>query len=157
RALDELLTDPPDVIRTALAVWGIADWPGRLPSTVATGPVPSQAQADAWASDHTDGLIERFPVDVSGMTAVLASALATRIKWLRPYDVTDADELSPPWSARVTNALTLNDSHAYLTDVAELGIAAVHTALGPDALQVTSVIARQDAPFDAVLAAAHEI
>src|SRR5262245_4253169 len=84
RALDELLTDPPDVIRTAVAVWGVDDWPGRLPSAVTTGPVPSQAQADAWARAHTDGLIERFPVAVSGMTALLASALATRISWLRP-------------------------------------------------------------------------
>jgi hypothetical protein len=157
RALDDLLADPPDVIRTALAVWGVENWPGRLPAAVATGPVPNQAQADAWARDHTDGLIERFPVDVSGMAAVLASALATRISWLRPYDVTDADELNSPWSSQVAQALTLSHADGYFTDVAELGTVAVHSAVGTDSLQVTSVIARQGAPFEAVLAAAHDI
>ncbi|VBA39923.1 hypothetical protein LAUMK13_02833 [Mycobacterium innocens] len=63
------------------------------------GPVPSQEQADVWARDHTDGLIERFPVDVSHMQAILVSALATRISWRRPYEVTDARELQSPWSS----------------------------------------------------------
>lgn len=157
RALDELLADPPEALRIALAVWGLPDWPDRLPAAVQTGPVPTQAQADAWAREHTDGLIERFPVSVSGMAAVLASALATRITWLRPYDVVGADELGSPWSVRVADALTLYDADGFLTDVAELGTVAVHTAFSGDSLQVTSVIARADAPSDAVLAAAHDI
>ena len=75
KALDELLADPPDAIRTAVAMWGLEQWPAPLPRAVATGPVPTQAQADAWARDHTDGLITRFPVAVSGMAAVLAKPL----------------------------------------------------------------------------------
>ena len=157
RAVEDLVSDPPDVIRTALAVWGLESWRDRLPAAVATGPVPSQAEADAWARDHTDGLIERFPVDISGMAAVLASALATRIKWLRPYDVTDAGELHSPWSARVADALTLGDAHGYFTDVEGVGTVAVHTALGGDSLQVTSVIGRRGVSFEAVLATAHDI
>ncbi len=155
RALDELLSDPPEVVRSALAVWGVPNWPGGLPAAVETGPVPTQAQADAWARDHTDGMIDRFPVDLSDMTAVLASALATRIAWLRPYDVTGAAELRSPWSTRVAEVLSGADG--YLTDVAGLGTVAVHTAVGSDSLQVTSVIARDDAPSEAVLAAAHDI
>ena len=155
RALDELLSDPPKVIRSALAVWGVPAWPGDLPAAVETGPVPTQAQADAWAADHTDGMIDRFPVDVSEMTAVLASALATRIAWLRPYDVTEAAELRSPWSTRVVEALSGADGH--LTEVAGLGTVAVHTAVGGDCLQVTSVMAREDAPAESVLAAAHDI
>lgn len=161
RAVEDLVSDPPEVIRTALAVWGFEtspeSWLDRLPAAVATGPVPSQAEADAWARDHTDGLIERFPVGVSGMAAVLASALATRIRWHRPYNVTDAGELHSPWSGRVSDALTLWDAHGYLADVEEVGTVAVHTALGGDSLQVTSVIARRDVPFEAVLATAHDI
>lgn len=157
RALDELLADPPGVIRAALAVWGVAEWPGPLPAAVQTGPVPSQVQADAWARDRTGGLIERFPVGVAGMTAVLASALATRITWLRPYDVIGAGELRSPWRTAVGAALTLGDADAYFTDVAGLGTVGVHTALGPDSLQVTSVIAAEDADFETVLAAAHDI
>lgn len=157
RALDVLLDDPPEAVRVALAMWGLQNWPDRLPTAVQTGPMPTQAQADDWARDHTDGLIERFPVAVSGMAAVLASVLATRITWLRPYDVVDASELRSGWSSRLTDALTVRDAHAYLTDLADLGTVGVHTACGSDSLQVTSVIAREDAPSEAVLAAAHDI
>lgn len=155
RALDQLLADPPGVIRSAFAVWGVPAWPGDLPTAVETGPVPTQAEADAWARERTDGMIGRFPVDVSEMMAVLATALATRIAWLRPYDVTGAAELRSPWSARV--AEVLRGADGYLTDVAGLGTVAVHSAVGGDSLQVTSVIARDDASPEAVLAAAHEI
>lgn len=157
RALDELCTNPPDVVRAALAVWGVQNWPDRLPAAVQTGPVPTQSQADRWARDHTDGMIDRFPVDVSGMTLVLASALATRIAWLRPYEVTDSAQLRSAWSSRVGQALTLGHADGYLTDIAGLGRVAVHTAVGDDSLRVTSVIARQDATCDEVLAAAHDI
>lgn len=157
RVVDALLRDPPRVVRSALAVWGVPDWPGGLPAAVQTGPVPTRAQADAWARDHTDGMIDRFPVDLSEMTAVLASVLATRIAWLRPYDVTGAGELRSPWSDRVGEALTLSGADGYLTDVAGLGTVAVHTAVGGDCLQVISVIAGEDAPSEAVLAAAHDI
>ncbi|CAM3055340.1 hypothetical protein BST27_15010 [Mycobacterium intermedium] len=157
RALDDLLADPPEAVRIALAMWGLDGWPDRLPAAVQAGPIPTQAQADAWARDHTDGLIDRFPVAVSGMAAVLASALATRISWLRPYDLADAADLASPWSAKVADVLTLHGAYGYLTEVADLGLVAVHTAFGSDSLQVTSVIARADAPSEAVLAAAHDI
>ncbi|EUA89055.1 hypothetical protein I551_4452 [Mycobacterium ulcerans str. Harvey] len=52
-------------------------------------------------------MIERFPRDLSGMAAVLASALATRISWLRPFGVTDAGQLRSPWSKQVCDALTV--------------------------------------------------
>lgn len=157
RELDELLADPPDVIRAALAVWGVPGWPDALPASVQTGPVPTQTQADWWAREHTGGMIERFPVDVSDMAAVLASALATRIAWGRPYEVTDAAELRSPWSSRVAQALTLPRAHGYLSDVAGVGTVGVHTAIGEGSLQVTSVIARPDVPSAEVLAAAHDI
>lgn len=156
-ALDALLDDPPEVVRAALAGWGFHDWPGGLPAAVSVGPVPSQQQADMWAREHTDGMIERFPVDVSGMAAIFASALATRIRWRRPYEVTNAGELRSPWSTQVAEALTLGDADGYLADVDELGTVAVHTAVGTDDLRVTSVIASEHAAFDAVLAAAHDI
>ncbi|MBX9638659.1 MAG: hypothetical protein K2X97_02680 [Mycobacteriaceae bacterium] len=73
-------------------------------------------------------MIDRFPIDASAMTAVLASALATRIAWLRPYDVTGAAELRSSWSTRVAEALSGADG--YFTDVAGLGVVGVHTAVG---------------------------
>ncbi|MDC9005181.1 hypothetical protein [Mycobacterium marinum] len=161
RALEDLMVAPPEVINAALALWGPADlaglWSGRMPSEVAIGPIPSQAQADTWARNHTDGMIERFPADLSGMAAVLASALATRISWLRPFGVTDAGQLRSPWSKRVCDALTVAGHSAYLADAEGVGTVGVHTAVGTGELHVTSVIASRGASFQAVLAAAHDI
>lgn len=161
QALEDLMAAPPEVINAALALWGPADlarlWSGRMPSEVEIGPIPSQAQADTWARNHTDGMIERFPADLSGMAAVLASALATRISWLRPFGVTDAGQLRSPWSKRVCDALTVAGHSAYLADAEGVGTVGVHTAVGTGELHVTSVIASRGASFQAVLAAAHDI
>ena len=159
-ALDVLLSDPPEVVHAALAAWGFtgADWVRRLPSAVETGPVPTQPQADAWASEHTDGMIEHFPFDdTSGLDALLASALATRVSWVQPFELTGARELHSPWSEKVEQVLVDRDAHGYLTDTADAGTVAAHTAYADGALQVTSVIAGRDVgPID-VLAAAHDI
>ncbi|GJO38341.1 hypothetical protein NJB1604_05270 [Mycobacterium marinum] len=161
QALEDLMAAPPEVINAALALWGPADlarlWSGRMPSEVEIGPIPSQAQADTWARNHTDGMIERFPADLSGMAAVLASALATRISWLRPFGVTDAGQLRSPWSKRVCDALTVAGHSAYLADAEGVGTVGVHTAVGTGELHVTSVIASRGTSFQAVLAAAHDI
>lgn len=158
-AVDELLSDPPDVVRVAVAAWGFTgdDWVRRLPTAVETGPVPTQPQADAWAREHTDGLIERFPVqDVSGLYGLLASALATRVSWVRPFELADARELHSPWSTRVAQVLEDGEAHGYLADTAA-GAVGVHTAYAEGALQVTSVIADANVgPVD-VLAVANGI
>ena len=65
-------------------------------------PVPSQAGADAWASDRTGGLIERFPVDVDRLTAlVLASAVACDITWRNPLPIISAAQLRPAGRTRL--------------------------------------------------------
>ena len=51
---------------------------------------------DAWAREHTDGLIETFPLKVRpDVVFALASALATRISWAEPFEVADARALGP--------------------------------------------------------------
>src|SRR5215475_3103718 len=60
----ELLAHPHPVAHAAAAVWGengsgdarIAAWLAGLPPPVDTGPVPGQAELDAWAKRHTLGL-----------------------------------------------------------------------------------------------------
>jgi hypothetical protein len=60
---EELLTEPHPTIATALGAWS------RVASTtklaVALKAMPDQAGLDRWAADHTRGLIEKFPIEVS--------------------------------------------------------------------------------------------
>ena len=64
--------------------------------------VPSQSKADAWSRDHTFGLIDRFPIDVTAdVVILLASALATKVGWFTDFDVVPADRLPGPWGDRL--------------------------------------------------------
>lgn len=156
-ALADLLRDPPDAVRAALAAWGRFDVDG-LPREVATGPVPSKAALDAWAREHTDGLIEVFPVDdPTGLELLLASALASRVSWLQPFSVAPAEQLESPWSAGLTEVLVDTDGDAFLTETADAGIVGVHVAHAEGDLEVVSVIGAADVDRTAVLAAAHAI
>jgi serine protease inhibitor len=87
-----------DVLRTgvsttaALGLWTRSDiplheeWAAGLPEGV-VGTLTDQAALDQWASDETDGLIKKFPLEIKPDTAlVLASALAARVKWRKPFE-----------------------------------------------------------------------
>jgi len=79
-------------------------WAAGLPAEahgVLTGDLGAdRATLDAWASKRTGGLIERMPVALTDDTElVLASALALRTEWLRPFDETPMESLY--WSDRV--------------------------------------------------------
>ncbi len=82
-----------DVLRTgvsttaALGLWTRkdiplhAEWASGLPEGVVRA-LTDQAALDRWASEETDGLINKFPLEITPATAlVLASALAARVKW----------------------------------------------------------------------------
>jgi hypothetical protein len=165
RAATELLASPHPSVAAAAAAWmgpeltGLDQWRARLPGTVTTGPVPTQQQADAWAREHTLGLIDTFPLDLARAVIVLASALATRVTWVTPFDLADAAELRGRWStqlARVLRSPRDGGHHAVIAQTARAGQVAVHHALADD-LEVTCVIAAADVPAVDVLAAAHEI
>src|SRR6266702_2500415 len=76
-----LLADPHPAVACAVAAWRrqlesepLQRWLAGLPPQTEIGDIPSQDAADAWARDHTDGLIETFPLEVSARTVlVLAS------------------------------------------------------------------------------------
>ena len=87
-----------DVLRTgisttaALGFWtrkGIplhAKWASVLPEGV-VGTLTDQTALDQWASDETDGLIDKFPLALTpDILLVLASALAARVKWREPFE-----------------------------------------------------------------------
>ena len=87
-----------DVLRTgisttaALGLWTREgtplreEWSSGLPAGV-VGTLTDQAALDQWASDETDGLIDKFPLQLTPATVlVLASALAARVKWRTPFE-----------------------------------------------------------------------
>lgn len=160
----DLLAAPPKAVAAAAAAWSVpasgdgAAWLDGLPRQVARGPVPTQAQADAWARETTLGLVESFPLDMAaGYVVVLASALATRITWRHPFDLVDAAQRRSSWRHRVTTVLRTprHGHHAAIVEQ-EVGDLAVHHA-SADGLAVTSVIGDPDLAAVDVLAAAHDI
>ncbi|WHM30992.1 serpin family protein [Streptomyces sp. BPPL-273] len=103
-------------LETALGLWtGRAleprgEWTAGLPHGahgVLTGDAETDGPAlDGWAARRTGGLIERMPVAVTPETElVLASALALRTRWLRPFDETYLAPESGPWQGRELRGL----------------------------------------------------
>ncbi|HYU66518.1 MAG TPA: serpin family protein [Jatrophihabitantaceae bacterium] len=165
-----LLAEPHPAVSSAAATWlrdaststgAMRRWLAGLPAQVEVGDMPTQAQVDAWASEHTSGLIDVFPLTVTPRTVlILASALATRVSWEVPFDLAPSVELGvrSAWSQRLTQALRSPQTHdAFIATTQTVGDVAVHTATSTDGLAVTSLIASADAEPAAVLAAAHEI
>ncbi|NGO77904.1 serpin family protein [Streptomyces sp. YC504] len=97
--------------RTAVGFWTGEDlplhpeWTLRLPAGM-TGvldkdPDVSQERLDAWAAEHTDGLIPSMPVQVDDTTQlVLAGAQLVRTRWLRPFTETLLWPQEGPWRDR---------------------------------------------------------
>lgn len=90
------LVEHTPAIRTALGLWTRTevrvhqDWLSRLPADVhgeLTGvPADDQPRLDAWACDHTEGLIPRMPIQVTPDTMlVLASALLVTLTWREQF------------------------------------------------------------------------
>jgi hypothetical protein len=163
-----LLSEPHPAVACAVATWlrdvstdALRGWLTGLPAQVEVGGMPTQVQADAWAGEHTSGLIDAFPLQITRRTLLLlASALATRVSWEVPFDVRPAAELGmgSTWAGQLAQVLRSPPAHrAFIATPRDVGDVAVHTATSTDGLAVTSVIASDDArPVD-VLAAAHEI
>ena len=111
-----LLADPHPVVASAVAAWTAAGvqlgpdfdrWRSELPPGVASGDLPGQAGLDAWARDHTFGLIDRFPVQADSLLLVLASALATKVSWTVPFQLAPAASLgdASPWARQLSRVL----------------------------------------------------
>jgi hypothetical protein len=174
----ELLAHPHPVVHAAAAVWGgprpaaaarIASWQAGLPPQVDTGPVPGQAELDTWARRQTLGLIDRFPVE-DGRTLIwlLATAVAARVSWERPFDLAPGSALGAAslWATALTRVLRTPQGlpngrvpgHDQLIAITELaGEVAVHAASARDGLLVVSVAAAPQVPATSVLSAAYDL
>jgi serine protease inhibitor len=86
------------------------EWEAELPAGahgVLTGdPEADGVALDAWAAKRTGGLIERMPVVVTPDTEmVLASALALRTRWLKPFEEGWLNPETGPWQGRELRSL----------------------------------------------------
>lgn len=174
RAAAELLADPHPLVAAAAAVWtargyrGTADlrrWLADLPAAVTTGDLPAQGDLDSWAREHTFGLIDRFPVDTGQAYLVLATALATKVSWQMPFQLSAASSLGTDssWAGQLDRVLRTPDSpgargHTQLIAATpDAGDVIVHAATAAGGLIVVSLAAVPDIRAERVLALAHEI
>ncbi|MGW3548847.1 hypothetical protein ACWDHH_13905 [Janibacter hoylei] len=78
-AAHRLLAEPHPTLAAAMGAWAAPDV--VTPVDVAR-PVPDQSVLDAWASQHTRGLIDSLPVELDALTrVVLATALVLEPRW----------------------------------------------------------------------------
>lgn len=165
-----LLADPHPAVAVAAAAWtapevqtpALRRWAEGLPAGAPHTPVvPTQAQVDAWADEATGGQIPRFPLEVTPATLLLiATALATDVRWREPLRPAPAAELGPdaPLARDRTQVLTAAwDSDHAVVRARRSGVAALVAHPSTTGLLVVSLAAAPDvAPAD-VLADAHEL
>src|SRR4051812_45226022 len=103
RAAAALLERPHPAVAAAAALWWDASLEGpalaayveRLPAPATRERLRDQQQLDSWTSEHSLGMIDRFPITLDHpVVLVLASALATRVRWADPFDAVPATELA---------------------------------------------------------------
>jgi hypothetical protein len=169
--LARFLEAPPPALHSALALWvsspdrttALVEWSAGLPRSVERGPIPSQANVDAWAARRTSGLLRRFPLEITDLTrVVLASALASRVTWQQPFEIASATgqlRSSSPWAGRIEHVLV--DSvpvvPMMLAQTEAAGVVAVHFAVANEELAVVSVAADRAVEREIVFEAAFEI
>lgn len=136
-------------LSAALGVWFAdyislhQDWVAELPEGVVER-LTGQAQVDAWAAEHTRGLIEKFPLRITpDVAVVLATALVAKTEWRKPFTKTVLQPADGPWAGlrgrglhRTANSLSplaLIDGPTTVTRVvvAGKGDLDVHLLAGP--------------------------
>lgn len=171
QAAADLLARPHPVVASAAALWtssgaemgaGFARCRAELPPQVTVGDLPGQAGLDRWVREHTFGLIDRFPISADGMYLVLASALATKVSWVVPFDLAPGASLgsASPWATRLRQVLRTprQGGHTqYIAVTPDAGDVIVHVARAAGGLLVISVAAAPEVPASTVLAVAHRI
>lgn len=131
-----LLDAPHPTVAAALGAWSRSQLATRLP--LALDEMPDQAGLDSWASEHTRGLIERFPIEIDELTQlVLATALVLQPRW--------TEKMSTDENGRLVLAGGLQT----IVDTKAAGLVAVAKPFSEDGVDVVSVIAAQDVlPID---------
>ena len=142
----------------------LTEYAGRLPAAATREPLTGQQQLDAWARDHTLGLIDRFPVQVSPeLLLVLGRRWPRRsVGWSPstsfPPRSSPLLEHGEDFGTSVSRALRSVRGHdVRLVRTEAAGLVGAHVAASGDGLAVVSVLGAPDVAREAVLAAAYEV
>jgi hypothetical protein len=169
-----LLADPHPLVAGAAAVWTAPGFRGTdetrrwltgLPAAVSTGELPGQSALDAWAREHTFGLIDTFPLDADRVVLMLATALATKVSWELPFELAPASALGSgsPWARQLGRVLRTPTGPAvrghvqFIATTPGDGDVIVHGASAAGGLIVVSVAAPPEVAAGRVLGVAHDI
>lgn len=89
-AARRLLAQPHPTLAATAGAWAAAD---AVTPVGVERPIPDQTMLDAWASEHTRGLIDRFPLAVTELTRiVLATAIVLEPRWAEPLTTIGGSE-----------------------------------------------------------------
>ncbi|MFF5447197.1 serpin family protein [Streptomyces sp. NPDC012888] len=152
-------------LEAAAGLWSRADlplhtdWASRLPEG-SRGRLTGDRAADRkllddWTASRTGGLIERMPVQVTERTRlVLASALALRLRWIRPFREWPGVLQEGPWADRQVLRLGRTTSLLHRVRVAgtPAGPVTVFEVVGDGGVDVHLVLGDPDAGAGQVLA-----
>jgi serine protease inhibitor len=73
--------------------------PAPLTGTLTGDLSRDKAKLDAWANEHTNGLIRKMPLEVTAdLAVVLASALSLHTTWVRPFKEQIKNLYDGPWA-----------------------------------------------------------
>lgn len=141
---EKLMAEAHPTVAAALGAW-LADWvEPTTPLPVPVEPLPDQGTLDAWASEHTRGLIQTMPATIRPETMLLlATALVTTPKWAEPLLIEDG-------------RLVLRKSLQAIVETS-VGPVAVARPSSPDCVDVFSVIAAPEVPAEDVWVAVAEV
>ncbi|MFD7631700.1 serpin family protein [Streptomyces sp. NPDC059851] len=152
-------------LEAATGLWARADlpldpdWAARLPEGT-RGRLTGDRAADRkllddWTAARTGGLIERMPVQLTEHTRlVLASALALRLRWIRPFQEWPGTLHEGPWADQQVLRLHRTTSLLHRVRVAETpaGPVTVFEVVGDGGVDVHLVLGTPDAAAGQVLA-----
>ncbi|MFB7947857.1 serpin family protein [Kitasatospora phosalacinea] len=142
---DEVVVEPGWLEQLDASLWG------KLTGNEAK----DRAALDGWARERTGGLVERMPVELSGVLLVLASALTVRTAWAKPFRPSRSRTDQGPWAWREFTRLTVSGPELYeriavaetsagpVTEVRVVGDGEVdvHLVLGAEAAEPGAVVA----------------
>jgi hypothetical protein len=132
------------------------EWVDKLPTdavgTLTGRPDVDGAALDSWASEHTEGMIERMPVDLEQkIDLLLAGALMVRTTWVTEFAEDALEFRHGPWArlgpCRVLSNLIRDDVLRVTDEVSVL------TVPGRDEIDVLLALGREDLAPERVFAA----